>query len=396
MEQRLQRADAAKEQPPGRSSDYERAAQLKGRAASRSSNSSTRRARMPGSPRRASTTHGGRARTSPSWWQVDRHPRDADAGGARRDKLLHMEDELHERVIGQDEAVAAVADAIRRARAGPQGPQAAHRHRSSSSAPPASARPSWRGRWRSSCSTTTSAMFRVDMSEYMEKHTVSRLIGAPPGYVGYEEGGQLTEAVRRRPYQVRPLRRDREGAPGRVQRPAADPGRRPADGRPGPHGRLPQHGHHHDQQRRRQRSHSSSVLALVPTGTQQLTDEDFEKRLIGRAPQDLPAGVPESCRRDHRVRPADPRSAGRGRRPSARAPARPRRGPGHEARGQPARQRSTWPSRATMPSTALDRSKRAIQRLLENPLSSELLRGRFAEGDTIRVGLADGSLVFTK
>ena len=65
------------------------------------------------------------------------------------------------------------------------------------------------------------ALIRIDMSEYMEKHSVARLIGAPPGYVGYEEGGALTEAVRRRPYQVDPVRRNREGASGRVQRPAA-------------------------------------------------------------------------------------------------------------------------------------------------------------------------------
>ena len=74
--------------------------------------------------------------------------------------------------------------------------------RSSSSARPGSARPSWRRRWPSSCSTPRQAIVRLDMSEYMEKHTVSRLVGAPPGYVGYEEGGQLTEAVRRRPYAV--------------------------------------------------------------------------------------------------------------------------------------------------------------------------------------------------
>ena len=74
--------------------------------------------------------------------------------------------------------------------------------RSSSSARPASARPSWRARSPSSCSTTSTRMVRIDMSEYMEKHAVARLIGAPPGYVGYDEGGQLTEAVRRRPYSV--------------------------------------------------------------------------------------------------------------------------------------------------------------------------------------------------
>jgi hypothetical protein len=118
-----------------------------------------------------------------------------------RDKLLRMEAELHRRVVGQDEAVArcptpsaarAPACPIRTARTVP----------SCSSAPPASARPSCARRWPNSCSTPTDAMVRIDMSEFMEKHSVSRLIGAPPGYVGYEEGGYLTEAVRRRPYSV--------------------------------------------------------------------------------------------------------------------------------------------------------------------------------------------------
>ena len=90
------------------------------------------------------------------------------------------------------------------------------------------------------------AMVRVDMSEYQERHAVSRLVGAPPGYVGYEEGGQLTEAVRRRPYTRRAARRDREGARRRVQRPAAAARRRPAHRRAGPDGRLPQHDRDHD------------------------------------------------------------------------------------------------------------------------------------------------------
>ena len=84
------------------------------------------------------------------------------------------------------------------------------------------------------------AMVRIDMSEYGEKHSVARLVGAPPGYVGYEEGGQLTEAVRRRPYTRRAARRGREGAPRGLRRPAAGARRRPAHRRPGPHGRLPQ------------------------------------------------------------------------------------------------------------------------------------------------------------
>ena len=92
-------------------------------------------------------------------------------------------------------------------------------------------------------------MVRIDMSEYMEKHAVSRLIGAPPGYVGYDEGGQLTEAVRRRPYSVVLFDEIEKAHPDVFNIAAAAAGRRPADRRPGPHGRLPQHGHHHDLER---------------------------------------------------------------------------------------------------------------------------------------------------
>ena len=101
--------------------------------------------------------------------------------------------------------------------------------RSCSSGPPASARPSSRERSRQFLFDDEQAMVRIDMSEYMEKFAVSRLIGAPPGYVGYEEGGQLTEAVRRTAVPGDPARRDREGAPGRVQRPAPGARRRPPD-----------------------------------------------------------------------------------------------------------------------------------------------------------------------
>ena len=91
-------------------------------------------------------------------------------------------------------------------------------------APPAWARRSWPRRWRKPCLTSEKNMVRIDMSEYMEKYSVSRLIGAPPGYVGYEEGGQLTEAVRRKSLLRRPVRRGGEGTPRRVQRPAAGAG----------------------------------------------------------------------------------------------------------------------------------------------------------------------------
>jgi ATP-dependent Clp protease ATP-binding subunit ClpB len=120
---------------------------------------------------------------------------------SERDKLLNLEDELHKKVVGQDEAITAVADAVRRSRAGLQDPK----------------RPigSFIFLGTTGVGKTELAkaladylfddehmMTRIDMSEYQEKHTVSRLVGAPPGYVGYEEGGQLSEAVRRKPYQV--------------------------------------------------------------------------------------------------------------------------------------------------------------------------------------------------
>jgi ATP-dependent Clp protease ATP-binding subunit ClpB len=117
------------------------------------------------------------------------------------EKLVHMEERLHERVIGQDEAVEAVASALRRSRAGLQDPDR-----------PIGVflflGPTGVGKTELARALaefmfdSQEAMIRIDMSEYMEKHSVSRLVGAPPGYVGYDEGGQLTEAVRRRPYSV--------------------------------------------------------------------------------------------------------------------------------------------------------------------------------------------------
>lgn len=120
---------------------------------------------------------------------------------SEREKLLYLEDELHKRVVGQEEAIAAISDAVRRSRAGLQDPK----------------RPigsfiflGTTGVGKTELAKALAeylfnqenAMVRIDMSEYQEKHTVSRLIGAPPGYVGYDEGGQLTEAIRRRPYSV--------------------------------------------------------------------------------------------------------------------------------------------------------------------------------------------------
>jgi ATP-dependent Clp protease ATP-binding subunit ClpB len=120
---------------------------------------------------------------------------------SEREKLLHLEEELHHRVIGQDEAIRAVADAVRRSRAGLQDPKR----------PIASfiflgttgvGKTELAKALAEYLFNDEQMMTRIDMSEYQEKHTVSRLIGAPPGYIGYDEGGQLTEAVRRKPYSV--------------------------------------------------------------------------------------------------------------------------------------------------------------------------------------------------
>ena len=183
-------------------------------------------------------------------------------------KLIHMEERLHQRVVGQDEAIRAVSNAIRRARAGLQDP-----NRPLGSfmflGPTGVGKTELARALAEFLFDDEHAMVRIDMSEYQEKHTVSRMIGAPPGYVGYDEAGQLTEAVRRRPVLRRAVRRDREGAPRGAERAAAAARRRPADRRQGTHGRLQERRRHHDVEPRQpvhRRAHRATLDARACAG----------------------------------------------------------------------------------------------------------------------------------
>ena len=183
---------------------------------------------------------------------MDRAFRSPRCSESERERLTQLEAELGQRVVGQPEALAAVANAVRRSRAGLQDPDR----------PTGSfifLGPTGVGKTETARALAEflfddeRAMVRLDMSEYMEKHAVARMIGAPPGYVGYEEGGQLTEAVRRRPYSVLLFDEIEKAHPDvfNVLLQILDDGR--LTDSPGAGGRLPQHRHHHDQQHRQPR-----------------------------------------------------------------------------------------------------------------------------------------------
>ena len=133
------------------------------------------------------------------------------------------------------------------------------------------------------------------MSEYREPHTVARLIGSPPGYVGYGDGGQLTEPVRRRPYSRDPARRDREGPPRGLERPAAAHGRRPPDRRRGPHGRLHQRRDRDDVEPRRRQGQARHRLHRRASPAAE------DERMLRRRQGGVPARVPQPHRRDRHV-----------------------------------------------------------------------------------------------
>ena len=212
------------------------------------------------------------------------------------EKLLKMEDRLHQRLIGQDEAVTAVSDAIRRARAGLKDPK-----RPIGSfiflGPTGVGKTELARALAEFLFDDENALVRIDMSEYMEKFAVSRLVGAPPGYVGYEEGGQLTEAVRRRPYQVVLFDEIEKAHPDvfNVLLQLLDDGRLT------------------DSQGRTVDFKNTVVIMTSNIGSAGLVEaaEAGSRSLRGRrrcrsppAPRALPAGVPEPGGRDHRLPPA--------------------------------------------------------------------------------------------
>ena len=228
-----------------------------------------------------------------------------------RDKLLKMEEGLGRRVVGQAEAVKAVSTAVRRARAGLQDP-----NRPIGSfmflGPTGVGKTELTKALAAFLFDDEHAMVRIDMSEYMEKHSVARLIGAPPGYVGYDEGGALTEAVRRRPYQVVLFDEIEKAHPDvfNVLLQVLDDGRLT------------------DGQGRTVDFRNTLIIMTSNLGSEYLVslgeDQDVDvvrDQVMNVVRKPFPPGVPQSARRDHPVPPAEARAYGRYRRHPARAAA---------------------------------------------------------------------------
>ncbi len=306
---------------------------------------------------------------------------------SEKDKLLRMEQLLEKRVVGQSEALRDRCRTRSGAHARGSRIRIGRTARSCSWAPRASARPSSRRRSPSFLFDTEEAMIRVDMSEFMEKHSVARLIGAPPGYVGYEEGGYLDRGRAAQAVLRRAARRGREGASRRVQRAAAGARRRPPHGRAGPHRRLSQH---------RDRDDVESRQPADPGARGRAQLRAHEGRGHGDRRPALPARVHQPHRRRGSVPPARVGAHPQDRRHPARVPAPP------SARSATSPSCSTRQRAIRLAQAGFDPVygarplKRAIQQQLENPLAQRILRGDFGPGDTIRVGATDGGLSFDK
>ena len=227
------------------------------------------------------------------------------------------------------------------------------------------------------------AIVRIDMSEYQERHAVSRLVGAPPGYVGYEEGGQLTEAVRRRPYSV-VLLDEMEKAHADVFNILLQ---------------LLDDGRLTDGQGRTVDFRNTIVIMTSNLGSSVFGDPslDRDKQTRGRArrrPRVLPPRVREPHRRDRGVR----RARARRDRADRRHPARDRCGAGSTSAGSrsssPTRRATTWRARGSSRRSVRGRCKRLIQREIQDPLAMQLLAGEIREGDTVTIDASAVGLAF--
>ena len=282
------------------------------------------------------------------------------------EKLIHMEERLHRRVVGQEEAVEAVANALRRARTGLQDP-----NRPIGSfvflGPTGVGKTELARALAEFMFDDERALVRLDMSEYQERHTVARLVGAPPGYVGYEEGGQLTEAVRRRPYSV-VLLDEIEKAHAEVfdvLLQILDDGRL-TDG----HGRTVDF-------------RNTVVIMTSNLRSAEAMREFFRPEFLNRIDEIVEfkplsreqlGEIVELQLERLRARLAE-------------------RGLGlelSEAAKEHVAEAGWDPTYGARP------LKRALQRMVENPLALRLLEGEFTEGDTVRVDVADGELTFAK
>ncbi len=202
------------------------------------------------------------------------------------EKLLHMEDALRRRIVGQDAAIIGVSKAIRRSRLGVNNP-----NRPMGSfiflGPSGVGKTEVARRLAEFLFENQKSLVRFDMSEYMEKHAVSKLIGSPPGYVGHEEGGQLTERIRRNPYSVILLRRDREGASRHRQPPPADPRGRHPHGRLRQPGRLQEHADHHDLQHRDASTSSTGRTSASAATSETQTNKEIEDLVLKELRRDF-------------------------------------------------------------------------------------------------------------